>query len=376
MKFYESHYEEYLTSLDKYNLHPELLDAICAIPREPNKMGNLILYGPPGIGKYTQALSIVRRYSCTDLKYDKKITIQTEKQDYTYHISDIHYEVDMSLLGCNSKIIWRELFSQIIDIISVKNGKYGFIMCKNFHAIHAELLEVFYSYIQQYSQHKSPIRIYFILLTEHVSFLPNNIIQACHILNIKRPSMEQYVQLVDEIVDNEVIEETRLDKFSRKIGRNYSTCDAKTMNNNAHNVCRSVRESEITNCKEIKTFSSIPDGKVPKDIFNIVCDNIIEELICPNKLSYSNFRDTVYDMLIYNLDITECVWYILYFFIQHGKLQGNNLSDVLDRCYVFLKYYNNNYRPIYHLESMLFYLLTKLRNEQGSSNVITRIEKA
>jgi hypothetical protein len=25
-----------------------------------------------------------------------------------------------------------------------------------------------------------------------------------------------------------------------------------------------------------------------------------------------------------------------------------------------LKYYNNNYRPIYHLESILFYLITKI----------------
>jgi hypothetical protein len=38
---------------------------------------------------------------------------------------------------------------------------------------------------------------------------------------------------------------------------------------------------------------------------------------------------TVYDMLIYNLDVTECIWYILYFFINGGKLQDKNLSDPL-----------------------------------------------
>ena len=358
MKFYESHYEEYLSSLNKYNLHPELTDAINKMSTDPAKMGNFILYGPPGIGKYTQALSIIRKYSYTDLKYDKKITIQTEKQDYTYHISDIHYEIDMSLLGCNSKLIWRELFSQIIDIISVKNGKFGFILCKNFHAIHAELLEVFYSYVQQYSHYKSPIRIYFIIITEHLSFLPNNITQACQIINVRRPSKEQYLQLV--CGNDECVLENPVDKFAHKIGREFQN-DTTSINETAEQIFDSVREREIVNCKEVKTFASINDGKVPKDVFNIVCDNIIADLIAPSKLSYSNFRDTVYDMLIYNLDITECLWYILYFFIQNGKLQGKNLSDVLDRCYVFLKYYNNNYRPIYHLESILFYLLAKIQ---------------
>ena len=90
MKFYESHYEEYLESMNKYNLHPELSDTFNALPANYAQMGNLILYGPSGSGKYTQSLAILKLYSSTELKYDKKITIQTEKQDYTYHISDVH----------------------------------------------------------------------------------------------------------------------------------------------------------------------------------------------------------------------------------------------------------------------------------------------
>ena len=359
MKFYESHYEEYLDSYDKYNIHPELSDTFSNLPENSNQLGNMILFGPSGVGKYTQALAILRRYSSTDLKYDKKITTQTEKQNYTYHISDIHYEIDMSLLGCNSKILWRELFSQIVDIISVKNEKVGFILCKNFHLIHAELLEVFYSYIQQYSHYKSVIKIKFIILTEHVSFIPNNIIQSCMIVNVRRPSKEQYLNISSTLATD--FTGTPVEQFTQKVSSQYNVNSFGEFNETVQTILNGVKASEIINCKEIKTFASIQDGKVPKDIFNIVCDNIIAELISPNKLSYANFRDAVYDMLIYNLDVTECIWYILYFFIHSGKLQGNNLSEVLDRCYVFLKYYNNNYRPIYHLESILFYLLTKIQ---------------
>ena len=38
----------------------------------------------------------------------KKMHITVAKQNYTIKVSDIHYEVDLSLLGCNSKILWHK----------------------------------------------------------------------------------------------------------------------------------------------------------------------------------------------------------------------------------------------------------------------------
>jgi Cdc6-like AAA superfamily ATPase len=74
MKFYESHYEEYIESKDHYNIHPELKIALENTPTKISQMGNMIFYGPSGVGKYTQVLSLLKKYSSTDLKYDKKIT--------------------------------------------------------------------------------------------------------------------------------------------------------------------------------------------------------------------------------------------------------------------------------------------------------------
>lgn len=41
----------------------------------------MIIYGPSGVGKYTQMLSILQNYSPSKLKYDKKIFITFEKQE-------------------------------------------------------------------------------------------------------------------------------------------------------------------------------------------------------------------------------------------------------------------------------------------------------
>ena len=366
MKFYETHYEEYMESLDKYDLHPELKLLSSQLPEKINELGNFILYGPSGVGKYSQALKIIRKYSPSGLKYDKKITATTEKQSYTYHISDIHYEVDMSLLGCNSKILWHEIFLQIIDIISVNTEKCGMIVCKNIHMIHDELLEIFYSYIQQYSHKYSPIHVIFILISEHISFLPNNILQSCQILNIGRPSKEQY-----ENITSHSIKEKKYNNFINKSSNTtntpfyYQHILNKKMksieNEKVNHILNTMDTSCILNSKEIKSFSFIHHiDELPKDIFNVICDNIIQEMINHKNLSFTGFRDSIYDILIYNLDVTECICYIFYYFIHHQYLSPQDNSNILNKIHHFLKYYNNNYRPIYHIESILFYIITKV----------------
>ena len=339
MKFYESHYEDYLQAIEKYNIHPEMESVYRRLPSDNKLMQNIIVYGPSGVGKYSQVLKIIKPYSPSELKYDKKITVQTEKGSFIYRISDIHYEVDMSLLGCNSKLIWHELFFQIIDIIAVKHDKMGIIVCKNFHTIHSELLEIFYSYIQHYNHTQSNLKINFIIISEHISFLPKNIINACQVINVGRPTRHSYERIVEiKTPDKENIAKTK-------------------------KILDLVELDEIINIKEILSFSLLERAEdLPKDIFNTICDNIVQELLHKKQLSFTDFRDTLYDILTYNLDISECLWYIISFLIRNQYLHEKDISDTLETIFVFLKYYNNNYRPIYHLESIMFYIITKIRN--------------
>ena len=94
------------------------------------------------------ALKLLQHFSPINLKYEKKLHINLPKTEFYIKISDIHYEIDMSLLGCHSKLLWHDIYQQIVDILSAKNNKTGIIVCKDFHNIHSELLENFYSYMQ------------------------------------------------------------------------------------------------------------------------------------------------------------------------------------------------------------------------------------
>jgi len=72
MKFLESHFEEYTNKVCKSNLHPKLEKYYSRFPETLDKLGNLIFYGPSGVGKYSQMLHAIKKYSPTELKYEKK----------------------------------------------------------------------------------------------------------------------------------------------------------------------------------------------------------------------------------------------------------------------------------------------------------------
>ena len=142
MKFFETKFEDYINSCAKKNLHPEL-EKLSNIKKEILFNNNIILYGPSGVGKYTQMLNYIKNFSPSKLKYERKMTINTNKKyHYTFKISDIHFEIDMDLLGCNARLLWNEIYKAILDILSSRSSHEGIIVCKNFHKIHNELVKI------------------------------------------------------------------------------------------------------------------------------------------------------------------------------------------------------------------------------------------
>ena len=113
----------------------------------------------------------------------------------------------------------------------------------------------------------------------------------------------------------------------------------------------SVKLENITNIKNIHT--SIDILICPH---KIICDKIIASICKVDDLKFLKFRDLLYDIFIYNLDITECIWYIISKLIIQKNIKGEDISRLLIKTHTFFQYYNNNYRPIYHLENYLFYI--------------------
>ena len=311
MKYLSTKFEDYINECEKFNLHEEIINVI-----KKNTMKNIIFYGPTGVGKYTQALNYIKKYSPTHLKYERKMNYNfNNKKEYVFKISDIHVEIDMSLMGCNAKVLFNDLYYHILDIFSTREKKFGVILLKNFHDIHNELLENFYSYMQSI-EHKN-LNLIYIILTEQISFIPVNITNRCDIISVCRPTKSKYSKCV-----------------SKQIKKNIDV-------------------SKITNIKNLKY--DIGDLMLTYKHFS---DKIITNINNYEKINFLEFRDILYDTLIFHLNINEMIYIIISHFIETGKLNVDNLENVYKKLYIFLKKYNNNYRPIYHLENFMYYLCT------------------
>lgn len=306
-----SHFDDYIQLEKKNPLHPKLTTIYNCFPSEIQSLQSLIFYGPKGSGKYTQMLKSIAKYSPSHLKYERRIKNIVGNSSYTLKISDIHFEVDMELLGCNAKVLWGEIYLHIMEILQARPRRHGIIVCKNFHEIHNELLEVFYSYMQTLLY--TDVTIKYILLTEHLSFIPDIVVDRCRVIHIPRPSKSKNVQSSTSVT------------------------------------------GDITTLKYC--------NQVPYPImhpYTTICDQIIECIQVPQ---YSDIRDKMYNILIYNLNVSDCIWYILSNVILKQIVPSHQITPMLIQTYRFLYYYNNNYRPIYHLERFIFHIINIIHGD-------------
>lgn len=396
LKYYETNFEEYITECKKINIHPELEQIYTSFSKNIEEMPNLIFYGPKGSGKYTQMLYFLSLYNKIQLKH-KKVYITYNKQEYFFKISDVHYEIDMSTLGCNSKLLWQDIYLFFEDIINSMPDKKGFIVLKNFHDIHNELLDILYSYIQDNLFKKNNIK--FIFITENLSFISDNILNTFVVINIKKPNKKIYKKLItcknNDLLNNKYLNFDNVTNIKLlyfnyfenvsipivntssiletpdtdiNINMNNSSKTSKTLQNKNKTKKIDTKQNEI---KKINT--KIPEENNIeinlethiKEFDNIslkhqfLCDEIIRNLLKKNKINLTEFRILLYNIFIYGHNLSECIWYILEK-LQYKLITNSNISLILLNTFKFFKYYNNNYRPIYHLEKYFIYLMNHL----------------
>ena len=286
------HFQDYLFNInnsdkdDKDNKHDE----------DINKFKNTIIYGLESVGKYSNAINLIYKYSKSKLKYEKKIIIINNKNNYIIKISDIHYEVDLQLLGCNSKSIWQEIYTNIIDCIQFNKEKNGIILLKNFQDISNDLLEIIYTYMQ--TNFNSNLIIKYIILTTSFSFIPENIINSFNcikITNNKSRNIDTNIELLNYINRNNKIIE--------------------------------------------------------------VLENVI---IQKKNFDFIKLREILYDTTIYDINISEIIEKLLDSLIKKNYIDLIKFNKIINYYNDFIELYNNNYRSIYHLEKIILNIITTI----------------
>jgi len=237
---------------------------------------NIIVYGNNCLNNYMFSLANLKPFSKSQLKYSRRIAINYKGEDILFNISDTHFEIDLSLLGVNQYNIFLTVFQHIKDNM-IFDKPHFYILCLNFQEIKIELMNIFYSFMNEH-------KIRFIILTTEISFICEKIFQISIIKKIKG------------------------------------------------------------------TVSYINDGQKEQI-------NKITKIILQNNGSLFHLREQLYTFLTLNYRIQECFPTIIFNLIENQYINEENINLVLKTYNEFTKKYNNNYRPIYHLELFILFLI-------------------
>ena len=298
-------FDEYLrVRASQPALHPEIGAMIGGLdgPR------NLIVYGRGSIGKYYLAMDMIRAFSPLDLHYEKMMPIQYNKKTYNVRISDVHFEIDMQMLGTNSRLIWQNIFAAVLDIVeaAMTKARARFIMLKNFQDVSSEMYELLLCYIGD--RITKPANIYYVVITEGVSFIHNELLEKFTVVQVPVPS-EGALACMNEGA--------------------------------AAGVWRRPSAAEARYAHEDLIF-----GSLARCVDGFAADRCVA------------LRNIIYDVLIYNIPPAK----VLFRLMRH--MMAGKAAARVDRAFFRLPHmmaeYNNNYRPIIHLERIIIYFVDVL----------------
>ena len=168
-------------------------------------------------------------------------------------------------------------------------------------------------------------------------FIANHVLNSCEIIPVPRPTATMYKKALSLAPGAKVIPE--------------NVTNIKLLQNpmpeqgNVHNATSATNTTAIASPKAHHL-----------ELFNNMCAYISNV----DQIRFAQLRELLYDILIYDFDITDFAWHLITELKRKELLHDDNMSDVLINTYKFLQYYNNNYRPIYHLENFVFMLINTM----------------
>ena len=125
-------------------------------------------------------------------------------------------------------------------------------------------------------------------------------------------------------------------------------------------------DDEIIRSINIKSLYSITShGQL--EVFETIVRNIVTFVTSDVKnVVFSVLRDYIYDLFVYDVNVHLCMWSFLSTLINESYIDDQNIDACIEHTFELFKLYNNNYRPIYHVESYLYKIMSLLHKHDNT----------
>jgi len=143
---------------------------------------DLIVYGTNGSNKEEVVGSYLESISPSGLKYERKLVCETSRSQFFVRVSDIHYSLDLNLLGPAGLVMWNCIIDRIRESIAASGKREGLVVCYSVEGYSAETLDAIGQCLGDLMGRT--VRVFFWFITSSMCCLPRRIAECCAVHRI------------------------------------------------------------------------------------------------------------------------------------------------------------------------------------------------
>lgn len=248
---------------------------------------NLIIYGPPGSGKYTRAILYLNEIYKIDCK--KKLVfelLKIDKSQIAYLKGLCHIEIFPTGSQKDDDILFNNVIKEISTSINIYNQKFQTIIVHNTDYINLKTFNALRVLIEK--KYKT---IRFIFLIKNVNKIPDIIRSSCVCIRNPAPTIEDITNICTFIIKQE-----------NELNNEYIS-----------NINEELIKKNNRNLKQILLNMQIDDKKI--DLYKYI------KTKPTTKIQLEDFRKCLYDAYLSNISATELIKNILFY-------HSNNLNNI------------------------------------------------
>lgn len=178
------------TQHTRTHTHKQMSSSTAFLTPRPSVLAaipHLLIHSPPHQAKdaYRECMQFLQTYSSMQLTNPasfKKLHVPFEKKKMSLQLrkSDVHVEIDFSVLSCNSKLVWNTLYTFLSRLTN--RGNALVVLCHACEHIQPSFLPMLYYYLQD--NHALPRtalrrRLTFFFFTSNAAVFPPSIRHCC-----------------------------------------------------------------------------------------------------------------------------------------------------------------------------------------------------
>lgn len=300
--------------IDDFKIHTHLIPKVKKLCE--NDIGNILIYGSKGSGKFTLAKSMINTFYKTKIETTKKV-ITLEKRELVFYSSKYHFEIIL-----NSNLNKKGLLNLINYITENKDitNSFKLILIKNIELIDNETIKILKFIVE-----KKVDDFKFILTTSNITKLDKFYLGFFLTLRLPSPTKKD---LKTFLIKNYKFKKEKIEKLLEK---NLPFNDL-------------ILYSEII--KKKKTYID-PISKNTKNLITLIKKKKVSNIL--------KIREILYDLMSKNYNLTQVKQNILRFLLNDKDIEFNKKHEIIS---LFTEINGQYFKTIIPIE----YLLVKIMN--------------